>query len=178
MHEAQTNFLVRMKERFPDSFRNSKVLEIGSLDINGTIRVLFENCEYVGVDVGEGPCVDVVCSGHEYDAPDNSFDTVVSSECFEHNPYWKETFANMHRTCKPGGVVMFTCATDGRPEHGTNRTQAWASRLTVAIGWGDYYRNLNSNDFETSFNLSEMFESYEFSVEIFSHDLYFYGVKK
>lgn len=178
MHEAQTNFLVRMKEKFPDSFQNCKVLEIGSLDINGTIRVLFENCEYVGVDVGEGPCVDVVCSGHEYDSPDNSFDTVVSSECFEHNPFWKETFANMHRACKPGGVVMFTCATDGRPEHGTNRTQPWASRLTVEIGWGDYYKNLNSHDFETSFNLNEMFESYEFSVEIFSHDLYFYGVKK
>lgn len=177
MHEAQTNYLIKVKETFPDNFKNCNVLEVGSLDINGTIRILFDNCKYTGLDVGPGPCVDVVCSGHEYDAPDNSFDTVVSSECFEHNPYWLETFKNMHRMCKQGGLVVFTCATDGRPEHGTNRTQAWASRLTVDIGWGDYYRNLNANDFETAFKLNEMFSSHAFSVELFSHDLYFCGVK-
>ena len=177
MHEAQTNFLIRMKNTFPENFKNAKVLEVGSLDINGSIRFLFEDCNYIGLDVGPGPCVDVVCSGHEYAAPDNSFDTVISSECFEHNPYWLETFSNMHRLCKPGGMVIFTCATDGRPEHGTNRSEAWASRLTVDIGWGDYYRNLNTNDFDKAFNLKQMFDSYEFSVELFSHDLYFFGVK-
>lgn len=178
MHEAQTNYLIGVKNKFPHSFVNSKVLEVGSLNINGTIRILFDNCEYIGLDVGAGPCVDVVCGGHEYNAPDNFFDTVISSECFEHNPFWEATFLNMHRMCKPGGLVVFTCATDGRPEHGTNRTQAWASQLTVDMGWGDYYRNLNARDFESVFDLSKMFSEYNFNIEIFSHDLYFYGVKK
>lgn len=178
MHAQQTNYIVSLRDMFPNNFSNCKVLEVGSLDINGTIRTLFNNCDYTGLDVGEGPCVDVVCSGHDYNAPDNSFDTVISSECFEHNPFWLQTFINMHRVCKVGGLVAFTCATDGRPEHGTNRTQAWASRLTVAIGWGDYYRNLNAADFESALNLKDMFETYEFSVELSSPDLYFYGVKK
>ena len=38
-----------------------KVLEIGSLDINGSVRPLFEDAEYyLGIDMQEGPGVDLV----------------------------------------------------------------------------------------------------------------------
>ncbi len=51
----------------------------------------------------EGPGVDVVSSGHALDFPDETFDVTLSCECFEHNPYWLETFRNMHRMTKAGG---------------------------------------------------------------------------
>jgi len=54
-HPAQMAFVARLKERFPASFKNQKVLEVGSLNLNGSIRQFFEQCSYLGVDVGPDP---------------------------------------------------------------------------------------------------------------------------
>ena len=174
-HIEQKNFFQRIKNKLPDYFQNRKVLEIGSLDINGTIREFFHECSYLGIDVGSGPGVDVVCEGQNYNAPNESFDIVCSAECFEHNPYWMETFKNMIRLCKEDGLVLFTCATDGRPEHGTTRTSPQDSPLTVGIGW-DYYRNLNESDFTNNLDFNSYFKEYGFEVNEESHDLYFWGI--
>lgn len=176
-HHQQLSYIKTLKEKFPKNFSNSKVLEIGSLDINGSIRQFFSNCEYIGVDVGEGPGVDVVCEGQNYKNEPNSFDTVVSCECFEHNPYWVETFLNMISLCKKDGVVIMTCATTGRKEHGTTRTSPADSPLTIGKGW-DYYRNLTEEDFRSNFNLDLLFKKYEFSSNSSSKDLYFWGIKE
>jgi SAM-dependent methyltransferase len=195
-HSTQQDFISYVRGKFPDFFKNKKVLEVGSLDINGSMRSFFSECEYIGIDVGEGNGVDVVCQGQEYDAPDQSFDVCASGECFEHNPYWAETFSNMVRMCKSGGLVFFTCATTGRKEHGTTKSDVESSPLTVEIGW-DYYRNLDENDFRYSFEESfdDIFEEYEFhSTEDYDNptefiknmrtyitpceDLYFWGIKK
>lgn len=100
----------------------------------------------------------------------------ISSECFEHNPYWIETFRNMHRMTKESGLVCMTCASRGRFEHGTTRSGASASPGTQAVGW-NYYRNLNKKDFEKEFKLSEMFDKYLFFYIPMSQDLYFVGWK-
>lgn len=176
-HIEQKNFFQKIKNKFPDYFKDKRVLEIGSLNINGTVRDCFETSYYVGVDVGFGNGVDVVCGGENYKAPDNSFDVVCSAECFEHNPHWLETFQNMIRMCKDTGIVIFTCATEGRPEHGTTRTSPQDSPLTVNIGW-DYYRNLKESDFTEKIDFSLYFDEYEFEVNEQSFDLYFWGIVK
>lgn len=176
-HPQQLNYITTIKDRFKENFENSRILEIGSLNINGTIRTFFNNCEYIGLDVGEGKGVDIVCEGQKYDAPSESFDTVISCECFEHNPYWLETFNNMTRLCKPGGLVIMTCATTGRKEHGTSRTSPKDSPLTINKGW-DYYKNLTKSDFIDNIQLTVLFEQYEFSEDNEAHDLYFWGIKK
>lgn len=175
-HREQFEFVNSVKIRFPNNFFNSKVLEVGSLDINGTIRNLFTSCEYLGIDVAAGKGVDRVCQGQEFDGPDDYYDTVISCECFEHNPHWVETFNVMHRVCKPGGLIVISCATTGRPEHGTRRSEPMSSPLTIQIGWEDYYKNLEDVDFIRNFNLDSMFSHYEFSSNDKSHDLYFIGI--
>lgn len=176
-HQQQKNFVEEVRRKLPNFFNNNKVLEIGSLNINGTVRDFFVGCEYTGIDLDEGPGVDVVCAGQEYAAPDDSFDLVCSLECFEHNPFWKETFLNMIRMCRPGGLVLFTCATEGRLEHGTSRTTPADSPFTIGKGW-DYYRNLTEKDFTDQINFEELFKYYYFSINEESHDLYFYGILK
>ena len=176
-HPEQRNYISNLKNRYSNYFSNKKVLEVGSLDINGTVRDFFSECDYTGIDVGSGPGVDIICPGQEYDAPDNIFDVTCSLECFEHNPFWKETFLNMVRMTRSGGLVFFTCATEGRPEHGTTRTTPNDSPLTIGIGW-DYYKNLKEVDFTSTIDLNNLFESYEFQVNTASCDLYFSGVKK
>lgn len=174
-HSEQIDFVKNLKNKFQSYFQNKKVLEVGSLDINGSIRSFFDDCNYLGLDVSFGNGVDVICEGQKYNAPDDSFDVTCSAECFEHNPYWLETFQNMIRLCKDGGLVFFTCATDGRPEHGTTRTTPADSPLTVGMGW-DYYRNLNERDFRDQIDFDSYFDSYEFYVEENHHDLFFWGI--
>lgn len=177
-HEQQIEFLTKVKNKFPEMFKNCKVLDIGSLDINGNNRYLFENYTYTGVDIGPGNNVDVVSKGHEYDS-DELFDVVVSSECFEHDPFYKETILNAIRLTKPGGIFTFTCATTGRHEHGTTRTgTSWASPHT-SNQWGDYYKNLTEQDIREFLDVDSIFSEYQFDTNTTtSFDLYFYGIKK
>lgn len=175
-HPQQIEYVTSLKNTYEHYFTDKKVLEVGSLDINGTVRSLFSNCDYTGIDVGPGKGVDLVCEGQDYDADEASFDTTISCECFEHNPYWKETFENMHRMTKSEGIVIMSCATTGRKEHGTRRSEPESSPLTVIKGW-DYYKNLTEDDFRESFDLDSMFSTYEFKTNNDVHDLYFYGIK-
>jgi SAM-dependent methyltransferase len=179
-HKAQLNFVNRLKENKPNFFNNAKIIEIGSLDINGTIRSFFENCDYVGVDVGPGKGVDLVCEGQKVDHPDNTYDASCSCNCFEHNPYWVETFRNMFRLTKSGGLIFVSVPTTGRPPHGTHEISPEDSPLTISIGW-NYYKNLTEKDFTDNFNLNEMFSEFKFEEyheENSEHDLYFFGIKK
>ena len=176
-HQQQFDFIQTLKTKFPTQFFNKKILEVGSLNINGSIRIFFTECDYLGIDVGSGNDVDLVCEGQKLDHPNETYDTVGSCECFEHNPYWVETFNNMYRMTKTSGLVFMSCATTGRAEHGTTRTSPQDSPLTTGIGW-EYYKNLTAEDFIQNIDLDNMFLAYEFETGSPHQDLYFYGIKR
>jgi len=111
----------------------------------------------------------LVARGENLAYLDESFDVVASCECFEHNPEWVATLNNMIRMC--GGLVFFSCATTGRPEHGTRRTTP-----ADAPFCGDYYQNLTEEDVRQAVDLS-VFKDYQFITNDTVHDLYFWGVK-
>jgi SAM-dependent methyltransferase len=178
-HKEQQDFLISVKEKFPEKFKNCRVLDIGSLDINGNNRYLFENYSYVGVDIGPGKNVDVVCRGHQYDS-DRQFDIVVSTECFEHDEFWVLTIENAIRLTKSNGMFLFTCATTGRKEHGTRRTSsAHESPFTSQLE-NDYYKNLTANVVMDNIEVQKYFSDFGFSnTEGSKHpDLYFWGIKR
>lgn len=174
-HPSQMQFIKSVSENLAGSYTNLRVLEIGSYDVNGSVRRYFSGSDYVGVDLIEGPGVDIVCEGDKFDRPDEFFDIAISCECFEHNPNWAETFLNMVRMIKNGGVLIITCATTGRPEHGTTRTEPTASPGTQSLNW-DYYKNLTELDFQDRIEISKYFKNYFFIN--FETDLYFFGIKK
>jgi len=53
-HKEQLDFVSYVKGYNPVNFTNANVLEVGSLDINGSVRTCFSSCEYVGIDVSAG----------------------------------------------------------------------------------------------------------------------------
>jgi len=179
-HEESRNFLLSVKNKFPEKFSNSRVLDIGSLDINGNNKYLFDNCSYVGLDVAEGKNVDIVSLAHEYNEPNESFDIIVSSDCFEHDMYWKMTFSNITRMLKPKGLFFFSCKTTGAGEHGTLRTDGgFSSPLTSKIqGWENYYRNITEEDVRSAIDVDNVFCEYFFETLKKPADLRFYGIKK
>jgi len=176
-HPEQLGFFDLVARTNTPLIAGARVLEIGSYDVNGTIRGSFASAsEYVGVDLTPGPGVDVVSYGHELDHPDESFDITLSGECFEHDPHWLRTFDNMVRLTRPGGLVAVSCASSGRPEHGTTRALIDNSPGTQAVGI-DYYRNLDETDFLADLPVAEMFSSYGFWYLPSAFDLYFAGVR-
>jgi SAM-dependent methyltransferase len=146
-HPEQQAFIEAVAARNAALVAGGRVLEVGSYDVNGTVRAAFSAArEYVGVDLTPGPGVDHVGYGHEYQEPDGAFDLTISGSCFEHDPHWRMTLENMVRLTKPGGIVAATFASRGFPEHGTRRTLMTDSPGTQAVGL-DYYRNLTDDDF-------------------------------
>ena len=165
-HKEQVDFCLKVKEKFPHFFKNKIVIDIGSLDINGNNQYLFEDCLYIGVDIGVGRNVDFVCKGHELRLPDESIDVIISTECFEHDMYYEETLKNIYRMLKPGGFFIFSCATTGRKEHGTRRTTPKDAPLLLGDDdWSDYYKNLIPQDIQSVFDIEKFFRLYYFEIE-------------
>lgn len=178
-HQQQIDFCKSVKQQFPHLFYNRLALDIGSLDINGNNQYLFEDCLYIGVDLLPGRNVDLATKGHELSFPNESVDVIVSTECFEHDQFYALTIKNIVRMLKPGGLFIFSCATTGRPEHGTRRTTPSDAPFTQEFGeWSDYYKNLEEGDIRDILDMDAIFESYSFSINLETYDLYFWGVKK
>lgn len=172
-HVQQERFCRWVQSMFPEEFsrEGAKVLDCGSLDINGCNRGLFSTKDYTGIDLGPGRNVDVVSRIHEFAAADGTFDIVISTECLEHDRFWAESLRNMYRVCKPGGLMVLSCATTGRPEHGTRASEKEASPFT-----NDYYRNLTAVDLRWVLH-KPMFSDSQFLIEPEACDLYFWGRK-
>lgn len=149
---------------------NDSVLEIGSCDFNGTVRSIFASKNYVGVDLIAGPTVDIVASGHEIDL-NQVFDFSVSFECFEHNPYWKETLDKMISHTKDGGSIVLSMASLGRVEHGTSRTDSRMSPGTSSIGW-DYYQNVSLESLKTQLESHCRVTDFVVFYQTLTYDLY------
>lgn len=175
-HAAQHRFFERVKGLYLELFIGTKVLDCGSLDVNGSFRDLFELGEYTGIDIAAGNGVDWVGSVADYkkymdglEIKTPYYDVIVSGEMLEHDETWKEDIQHMIDMLRPGGLLAFSCAGKGRAEHGTARTgNVWGTSP-------DYYRNLEKSDIEPFYD--QFSESAAFENEV-DKDLYFYGIKK
>jgi SAM-dependent methyltransferase len=84
------------------------VLECGSRDINGSVRSLFSG-PYIGLDLSDGPGVDVIGNASSLAWSDASFEVVVSCEMLEHDLRPARSVAEMARVLCPGGYLILTC---------------------------------------------------------------------
>ena len=177
-HQEQIDFCTKIKNQYPEHFKNKWVLDAGSYDVNGNNRYLFENCVYLGADIAHGNNVDIVSKIHDLNFKNEMFDTIITTEMLEHDVFYYLSLNNLIRMLKPNGLFLFTCATDGRGEHGTLRCDTYASPHTTNVPlWANYYKNLNVGHIRECLDLNAIFEPYRFEVNTYSHDLYFYGIK-
>lgn len=172
-HLQQINFCKRVRFGFPAYFKNVRVLDAGSLDLGGTNRYLFEDSEYVGIDLGEGNNVDIVCHMHEHQ-PAEPYDTIISTEAFEHDKHFRESVRHIvYNMLKSGGLFVMTCGGHGRGEHGTQATDHGSSPYTL-----DFYQNRGPEDFAEAVDLEATFYRYGFEYNGETRDLYFWGIKR
>jgi SAM-dependent methyltransferase len=167
-HPAQRNFFKEIRKRFPEHFYQVRVIDCGSLNVNGSLKDLFEDSFYFGVDIVPGLNVDIVCPVKDLDYKE-VFDTVVSAEMLEHSETYKEDLEKMVKMLRPGGLLVISAAGKGRAEHGTRRT---------GDSWGtspDYYKNIEHIDFE---NIIKDLKDFEITYNPEAKDIYFWGIKK
>lgn len=108
-------------KRFYDAYINKpgtgnlKIAEIGSQDVNGSLRDIFPaNHEYKGIDFVAGKGVDIILDD-PYKLPfdNDTFDVVMSSSCFEHSDMFWLLFNEIMRVLKPGGLFCLTLPSNG-----------------------------------------------------------------
>ena len=127
------------------------VIEVGSLDVNGSIRKVVEPlgpASYIGVDIQEGPGVDRVCKVEDLINVFGlgRFDIVICTELLEHVPDWAYAVHNLKQIMKPGGMLLITtrslgCTYHGYPfdfwRYGSSDMQRIFSDLTIEINAKD-----------------------------------------
>lgn len=139
VHDEVLRWFEFVRDTNPSRWRGP-VIELGSYDMNGSIRSLFDGCEYVGVDVRPGPGVDVVSQSHDVALREGGYAVVASTEMLEHDPKWRESIHRMLELVAPGGLVVITCAAPGRLPHG--------------LDFSDHYRNISVDDAREVINSS------------------------
>lgn len=108
MHEANEICWRGVKERYSEYFTED-ILEVGSCNVAGSTRVIFEeDCqEYIGVDWRIGKDVDVVTLAHEMKFP-KQFKAVISASMLEHDPYWDKSIRQMVKYTRKDGILVLT----------------------------------------------------------------------
>jgi len=116
VHSSVLAFVERASRDLPEAIR---VLDIGSLDVNGSARGLFPNAtQYLGVDLQDGPGVDLVASAHLlFELEPSSFDLVLCLEMLEHDSAPWLTAAQIAAVGKPGALVLVSARGNGFPLH-------------------------------------------------------------
>lgn len=99
--------------------KGKNVLEVGSLNENGSVRNLFEAKDYIGVDMRDGPGVDRVVNAHYLTAyfALSAFEVVVCTEMLEHDEAFWVSIAEMGLVLRRGGFLILTMRGNGFPHH-------------------------------------------------------------
>ncbi|MFO1104300.1 MAG: methyltransferase domain-containing protein [Methylocystis sp.] len=91
------------------------IVEFGSCDVNGSLRDFCpEGAAYLGLDIGKGPSVDIFLDeGKPIPLRDEFADIVVSSSVLEHDRFFWDSFLEMARVLKPGGILYLNVPSNG-----------------------------------------------------------------
>lgn len=106
-----------------NEIEGKRVIEVGACDVNGSARPLIESYnpqEYIGVDIIQGPGVDIICSAENLvsEFGEQSFDIVISTELLEHVRDWRLVTHNIKSICKTNGIILLTTRSYGFGYHG------------------------------------------------------------
>ena len=158
MHKQATYWVSHSFHLWRGSKTDLNILEIGSLDINGSVRPIFlpYQLTYLGIDPQEGPGVDLVTDASTF-VTGPKFDVVVCAEVFEHTAVWRDIIDRTYDNLVDGGLFIATMAGIGRHPHSAideNPIRDW-----------EYYENVSYSDLS-----SALVKFKEFKVNVLGND--------
>jgi len=171
MHLQASQFFEKIKKKIPEQFRNVSVIDFGSLDVNGSFKNMFEDSNYIGIDIRPGKNVDAISKAHEYRSM--PVDVVISGQMLEHDEYWMQSLLNMYRLLKDGGLMVVSAAGWATFEHGTERSDNFQFGTK-----SDYYKGILEDDIKQFLSrLPKPFKESGIEIGNVGQDIYFYGIK-
>ena len=126
-------------------FTEKRVLEIGSKNVNGTVKTLFGGAFYLGIDLLPGKDVDLVIGANDFSKLEfwkNTFEYCVSAEALEHCPDPLDILICAIECLKPGGKFIVTAAAPNRTPH---RADGEAGDPAEN---GEFYANVDPKELE------------------------------
>jgi ubiquinone/menaquinone biosynthesis C-methylase UbiE len=128
MHKSSVEAMREFRKTFS---QEGTVLDVGSQDVNGTYRAIFEGWKYIGLDIVKGKNVDYVPSRpYRWEGlADESFDAVISGQALEHIEYPDKTFKEISRVLKKGGQCCIIAPSAG-PAH-FNASIKWFKNISL-----------------------------------------------
>lgn len=127
----------------------SKILEIGSLDMCGSLKTynyidrgpawlsqISSTMDYTGIDLMDGRGVDIVMDAHDLKFEDETFDLVMCSNMLEHDSNPEKTLSEAYRVLQKGGTFLLTTVNENWEEH------------PQMNGGSDTYLKITKNDLE------------------------------
>lgn len=142
----------------------SRIVEIGSQDVNGSLRSICPNgMEYIGVDFASGKGIDIVLDD-PYKLPfeDESVDFCLSSSVLEHSEMFWVLFIEILRVLKPTGLLYLNVPSNGPfhrypvdcwrfyPDSGAALVN-WAKRCNLNPALLESYMSFQKNDYWNDF---------------------------
>ncbi len=119
MHESSFDKMQHFRDRYlTDQVSDPlTIYDLGSLDVNGSYRRLFDEpvWNYQGIDMAPGNNVDVVLKNpyHWSEINSKTADVVISGQAFEHMGYFWVTMLEVARVLKPGGLCCIIAPSSG-----------------------------------------------------------------
>jgi hypothetical protein len=122
VHQSSLDKMLAFRKKYLEGKKNEPlvILDLGSLDVNGSYRRCFgDSCwTYRGIDLSAGENVDIVLEDpyHWREIRSGSADVVVSGQAFEHIEFFWLAMLEIARVLKPEGLCC-VIAPSGGPEH-------------------------------------------------------------
>ena len=125
MHQSSLDKMLAFRNKYLTIKKNEEllILDLGSLDVNGSYREYFDHAlgadwTYCGIDMAAGKNVDIVLKNpyNWREIKSNSADVLISGQAFEHIEFFWITMLEIARVLKPGGMCCII-APSGGVEH-------------------------------------------------------------
>jgi SAM-dependent methyltransferase len=117
VHQGNIDWLKDLNTRFASELREARLLELGSLNVNGTARDYLHVKKWVGIDKEGGPDVDIICSAIQTRFPPESFDVILCTSMLEHDPDWRASLFWNLQWLKKGGLFFLSWGAEGNQHH-------------------------------------------------------------
>ena len=115
MHPTVLTFTEKVVRKYGLNQHGHRVLLVGSLDVNGSVRPYLDKTEMHGIDITMGPGVDEILDAHDIPPSwSGAYDVVACTEMLEHDSEFWTSLQNMGMVLRSGGYLLLT-ARGARP---------------------------------------------------------------
>lgn len=119
MHKTSYENMKKFVNKYLKKYKSKplKILDVGSQDVNGSYKPLFNNINwtYTGLDIVNGKDVDIVVRDiyNWKEIKSNFYDVVISGQSLEHIEFFWLTMQEIARTLKEKGLCCVIVPSSG-----------------------------------------------------------------